>query len=76
MVEECNTSPTPTLASPIGKDAQGDQFTDTWEYATIVGILMFLASNSCPDIVYAIHQCACFTHCPKQTHGAEVKRIL
>jgi hypothetical protein len=39
-------------------------------------MLMFLASNSCPDIAYAVHQCARFTHCPKQSHGAAVKRIL
>ena len=75
-MEECNTSPTPTLASPISKDNEGDPFTDTWEYATVVGMLMFLASNSRPDIAYAVHQCARFTHSPKQSHGAAVKRIL
>jgi hypothetical protein len=75
-MEECNSSPTPTLTSPIGSDKEGAAFIDTWEYATVVGMLMFLASNSRPDIAYAVHQCARFTHCPKQSHGAAVKRIL
>jgi hypothetical protein len=75
-MEECNSSPTPTATSPIGSDKEGASFCDTWEYATVVGMLMFLASNSRPDIAYAVHQCARFTHCPKQSHGAAVKRII
>jgi hypothetical protein len=36
---------------------------------------MYLASNSCPDIAYAVHLCARFTHCPKQVHEKALKRI-
>ena len=37
---------------------------------------MFLANNSRPDIAFAVHQCARFTHCPKESHAAGVKRII
>ena len=37
---------------------------------------MYLATNTRPDIVYAVNQCACFTHCTKQSHSTSIKRIL
>ena len=37
---------------------------------------MYLAQNSRPDIAYAVYLCARFSHSPKQSHSAAVKRIL
>ena len=39
-------------------------------------MLMYLAQNSRPDIVYAIHQCAIFTHAPRKSHVVCAKSIL
>jgi hypothetical protein len=39
-------------------------------------MLMYLAGNTHPDISYAIHQAACFTHNPKTSHGNGIKQIL
>jgi hypothetical protein len=75
-MEDANTAPTPSGTDPLGSDKDKESFNETWEYATVVGMLMFLASNTRPDIAYAVHQCARFTHCPKQSHGIAVKRIL
>jgi hypothetical protein len=75
-MEDSNSAPTPSGTDPLGSDKEGATFNETWEYATVVGMLMFLASNTRPDIAYAVHQCARFTHCPKQSHGTAVKRIL
>ena len=36
---------------------------------------MHLASDSRPDISFAVHQCARFTHCPKRIHEDAVKRV-
>jgi hypothetical protein len=36
---------------------------------------MYLTSNSHPDIAFAVHQCACFSHCPKASHEVAVKKI-
>jgi hypothetical protein len=37
---------------------------------------MFLANNSRPDIAFATHQCARFTHNTKQSHATAVKTIV
>ena len=36
---------------------------------------MYLAGNSHPEIAFAVHQCAHFSHCPKQTHSVAVKHL-
>ena len=37
--------------------------------------MLYLASNTRPDISFAFHQCACFTHNTKASHETVVKRI-
>ena len=37
---------------------------------------MHLAQNSRPGIVYTLHQCARFTHTPRNYHTIGVKRML
>ena len=37
---------------------------------------MYLSTNSRPDITYSVHQCARFTHSPKNSHTLAVKRII
>ena len=75
-MEECNSKPTPVLEEPLAKDTDGDPFTEEWKYSEVVGMLLYLANNSRPDIAYAVHQCARFTHDPKHSHGEAVKRII
>jgi hypothetical protein len=38
-------------------------------------MLMYLCSNSRPDIQFAVHQCARFTHYPKKSHEDAITRI-
>jgi Reverse transcriptase (RNA-dependent DNA polymerase) len=66
---------TPASSTPLGSDAKGRDFQEDWEYPRVVGMLLYLSSNSRPDIQFAVHQCARFTHNPKQSHGDAVKRI-
>ena len=42
----------------------------------VIGMIMYLTQNSCPDIAYAVHQCARFTHSPKASHAVAIKQIL
>ena len=75
-MEDSNSAPTPAAPTPLCIDKYGDAFEESWEYPVIVGMLMFLATNSRPDIAYAVNQCARFTHCPRASHATAVKRIL
>ena len=75
-METCNPCVTPCTLTALGKDEDGDLFDENWEYASVVGMLMYLATNSRPDIAYSVNQCARFTHAPKASHGAAVKRIM
>ena len=39
-------------------------------------MLLYISSNTRPDIQFAVHQVARFTHAPKKSHGQAVKRIV
>jgi hypothetical protein len=75
-MQDCNATKTPASSTPLGSDVDGAPFNEKWEYASVVGMLMFLANNSRPDIAYATHQCARFTHAPKDSHALAVKKII
>jgi hypothetical protein len=72
---DCNTKETPAMPTPLGTDAAGARWDAEWDYASVVGMLMYLCSNSRPDIQFAVHQCARFTHCPRKSHEKAIVRI-
>jgi hypothetical protein len=74
-LQDCRTSATPAESKTLGKDLDGEDCVEKWSYPSVVGMMMYLASNSCPDIAFAVHQCARFTHCPKRIHEIALKRI-
>ena len=50
--------------------------TKSWSYPSIVGMLLYLSSNTRPDVCFAVSQVARFTHSPKQSHAKAVKSIV
>jgi hypothetical protein len=74
-MENCNVKQTPCATTPLGTDKSGPPHSEDWSYASAVGMLMYLAGNAHPEIAFAVHQCARFTHCPKQTHTTAIKHI-
>ena len=74
-LQDCNPDRTPASQKPLGMDKDGVPFVEQWIYSSVVGMLLYQASNSHPEIAYMVHQCARFTHNSKASHGAAVKRI-
>jgi hypothetical protein len=73
---DCNKASVPADPKPLGKDVNGEPFKESWEYASVVGMLSHLSGNSRPDMTFAVNQAARFTHAPKQSHAVAVKRIV
>jgi len=74
-MEDCNAKPTPACTTPLGTDAEGPRCQLSWDYASVIGMLMYLTLNSWPDIQFAVHQCARFTHNPRASHEQAVLQI-
>ena len=74
-MSECTPNETPSKETPLHSDVDGAAFQEEWDYASVVGMLMYLVHTR-PDIQFAVHQCAKFTHNPKQSHGNAVKKIV
>jgi hypothetical protein len=75
-MSDCNPNSTPASTTPLSLDPDGLPFNEKWQYSSIVGMLIYLATNTRMDIGFAVSQVARFTHAPKQSHGTAVKMIL
>jgi hypothetical protein len=56
--ENSNGLSTPAPEKPLPKDSEGDRHDLGFNYASVVGMAMYLCNNSRLDIVFAVHQCA------------------
>ena len=77
-MEHCNGLPTPTkVDAPLGIDTNVSEAKIDYPklYASVIGMILYLASNTKPDISFVVHQCAWFTHNAKASHKTAVKRI-
>ena len=74
-IQDSNSKATRAASVPLGTDANGEIFNENWSYPHVVGMLLYLSSNSRPDIQFAVHQCARVNHCPRKSHGEAIKRI-
>jgi hypothetical protein len=72
---DCNTRGSPSTMTPLGTDTKGMHRKDSWNYASIIGMLMYLSSNAHPEIQFTVHKCAHFTHCPRSSHKEAIKHI-
>eukprot|EP00957_Ditylum_brightwellii_P162226 12352765-Ditylum_brightwellii.AAC.1 len=70
---DCNPAVAPTAASgPLGPDPHRKEFQlqELWNYASVVGMLMYLSSNSRPEIAFAVYQYA------RSTHGTKHEKAI
>ena len=70
-----NGKATPAERAPLVKDADGPVASGDFSYSSVVGMLLYLAGHSRPDIAYAVNCAARYMFCPKQSHEKALKRI-
>ena len=76
-MENCNRNFTPAApGQTLGKDPEGEPMLENWSYPAVVGMLLYLSTNTRPDIAFAVSQVARFTHSPKQSHAKAVKTLV
>jgi hypothetical protein len=75
-LENCNHNHVRTTQLALGSDPDGKPMNEKWGYASDIGMLLYLSTNTCPDIAYGVIQAARFTSNPKQSHATAVKMIV
>ena len=75
-LENCHPNWTPCSQVCLGSDPTGENHNGPWSYASIVGMLIYLTTNTRPDIGFAVSQVARFTSAPKVSHVSAVKTIV
>ena len=75
-LQDCNPNHTPALQACLGIDPEGEPMDEAWNYRSIVGMLLYLSTNTRPDITFAVSQVARFSHSPKKSHASAVKTIV
>ena len=74
-LEDGTPKSTPAEKTPLGKDVDGQHRLEDWNYRSVVGMMMYLATNSRPDNAFAVNQYCRFSNDPKRCHEKTVKRI-
>ena len=75
-MEDCNPNWTPAARDALGIDPEGESMQETWSYPSVVGMLLYLSTNTRPDITFAVSQVARFNHNPKKSHASAIKMIV
>jgi len=75
-MENCNPNSVPAAQASLGADKDGPPMDDKWNYRGICGMLLYLSTNTRPDITFAVSQVCRFGNDPKQSHASAVKSIL
>ena len=65
----------PCMMTPLTKDLDGNPCSDSFAYASIVGMLLYLSGHIRPDISYSVSEAARFRFCPKRLHEVGSKLI-
>ncbi len=67
---------TPVESSkPLARDADGDPCIEDFNYAAVVGQLLYLSGHTRPELAYAVNQCARYMFNPKRSHELALIRI-
>jgi hypothetical protein len=72
-----NANPKDTPATDVlTKSLDQPAFSANYNYRSVVGMMLYLANTSRPDIAFAVNQCARFGTNPREPHHKAIKRIV
>ncbi len=74
-MDQTNAKGTPAKQNPLVKDEHGEPQQDTFNYASIMGMLLNLSGPTRPNLAYNASQVARFMFNPKHLHEIALKRI-
>eukprot|EP00957_Ditylum_brightwellii_P123755 9434415-Ditylum_brightwellii.AAC.1 len=74
--QHANGESTPAVLAELPADHEGLGLQEAWSYPSVVGMLLYLAGTTRPDITMAVHQCERYLHNPRHCHEKAVKRIV
>ena len=66
---------TPAERKPLIKDENGPPRQESFNYASVVGMLLYLCGHTRPDLTYSVSQVARFMFAPNLLHEDAIKRI-
>ena len=75
-MKDCNPNATPTLQTALGSHKEAPPMEESWNYRGICGMLLYLSTNTRPDISFAVSQVCRFSNNPKKPHATAIKTIL
>ena len=73
---DCNPNSVPAVHTPLGTDKDGEPMNEKWNYRSICGMLLYLSTNTRPDIAFAVSQVCRFSANPKKSHATAIKTLL
>jgi len=74
-MDQTNAKGTPAEHKPLVKDANGKPQQDTFNYVSVVEMLLYLLGHTRPDLVYSVSQVDQFMFNPNHSHKIAIKRI-
>ena len=75
-MSDCNPNGTPAIQQTLGIDPDGKAMQEDWSYPSIVGMLLYLSTNTQPHISFAVSHVVRFHHNPKRSHASAIKTTV
>ena len=74
-LDDANCKETPATCSTLPKDKDGEECNEDFNYASVLGMLLYLQGHTRPDISFAVNQCARYAFGPRRSHEEAMKHI-
>ena len=73
---DCSPNCIPAAPTALGINPDGEPMDEEWSYTSIIGMLLYLSTNTCSDITFTVSQVTRFNHSPKKSHVTAIKMII